>query len=169
MVLAYDKVHLFSPTAEHESFSAGERPPPTVETHLGRLSGVVCYDLRFPELTRAPFLDGAELVCVAAQWPVSRAPHFEVLARALAVANQCFVVAANRTGRDVIGRRELELAFPGNSLVVDPHGTVLARGAGEEGLVHAAVDLDVVRHLRRRVPVARDRRPELYARWSRVR
>jgi predicted amidohydrolase len=165
--LTYDKVHLFSPTAEDESFSAGSGPPPTVETPLGRVSALVCYDLRFPELTRVPFLDRAELVCVPAQWPSTRAAHFRALAVGLAVAGQCFVVAANRTGRDVVGRRALELEFPGNSLVVDPHGAVLAEGAGADGLVAAEVDLEVARRLRRRVPVERDRRPELYADWGR--
>jgi len=84
---------------------------------------------------------------------------------ALAVTNQCTVVAANRTGRDVIGRRELELEFPGNSLVVDPHGRVLAEGHGEEGLIAAEIDPGLARELRRQVPVARDSRPDLYAAW----
>ena len=79
---------------------------------------------------------------------------------------QCFVVAANRTGRGAIGRAQLDLAFPGNSLVVDPGGRVLAEGRGEEGLVEAELDLAVARKLREQVPVARDERPELYARWG---
>jgi len=165
-LLSYDKVHLFSPTAEGESTAPGSAPPPTADTRLGRLGGLICYDLRFPELTRVPFRDGAELVCVPAQWPSTRARHFETLAVALAVLGQCFVVAANRTGRDVIGRRELELDFPGNSLVVDPHGRVLARGRGEEGLVAAEIDLGLAREMRRQVPVERDARPDLYDAWS---
>ena len=68
-------------------------------------------------------------------------------------------------GAERIGRRGLELEFPGNSLVADPHGRVLAEGAGENGLVSAELDLPLARELRRIVPVARDRRPELYAAW----
>jgi omega-amidase len=166
LAFAYDKVHLFSPTAEHESFSAGDAPPPTADTSVGRLSGLVCYDLRFPELTRRSFLDGAEIVAVSAQWPEPRAGHFRALCRGLAVQNQCFVVACNRTGRDVVGRRELELVFPGGSTVVDPSGSVLAEGDAAEGLVEAEVDLRLVRDLRRTVPVARDRRPDAYRRWA---
>lgn len=163
--LAYDKVHLFSPTAEHESFAAGRRAPETVATPLGRISGCICYDLRFPELTRAPFYGGdagAEVLCVPAQWPVTRAGHFRALAMGVAITNQCFVVAVNRTGSDVVGRRELRLDFPGNSLLVDPHGRVLAEGGGERGVIDAELDLAVVRELRRRVPVARDLRLDLY-------
>jgi predicted amidohydrolase len=163
--LIYDKVHLFTPTAEHESFSAGTSAPRTLTTPLGRLSGLICYDLRFPELTRVPFLGEAEVLCVPAQWPRPRAAHWRALLVGLAVANQCFVVAANRTGSERIGRRGLELEFPGNSLVADPHGRVLAEGAGENGLVSAELDLPLARELRAIVPVARDRRPELYAAW----
>ena len=166
-VLEHDKVHLFSPTAETESFSAGDEPLRAVELRGARVGLAVCYDLRFPELTRSAFLDGVEVLCASAQWPLARAPHWRALVQGLAVQNQCFVVACNRTGTDVIGRRELVLEFPGNSLVVSPHGEVLAAGRPEDALVSADLDLALVRELRRRVPVERDRRPELYARWAR--
>lgn len=163
----YDKVHLFSPTAEPECFSAGDAPPPTVELRGARIGGFVCYDLRFPELVRRCFDDGAQLLCIPAQWPAPRATHFRALAVGCAALQQCFVVACNRTGRESIGRRGLELVFPGNSLVADPGGVVLAEGRGEDGLVVADVDLAAARELRRSVPVARDSRPEVYASWKR--
>lgn len=165
-VSSYDKVHLFSPTAETEAFSAGDLPPRAADTSAGRVAGVVCYDLRFPELTRVPFRDGAELLCVVAQWPSPRASHWRALCVGRAVENQCFVVAANRTGRDAIGRRRLRLEFPGNSLVVGPSGEVLAEGRGEDGLVEADVELDDARTLQRRVPVRKDQRRELYRGWE---
>lgn len=165
-VLAYDKVHLFTPTAEGESFLAGSQPPPTVDTGTALVSGVICYDLRFPELTRWMFRSGAEIVAVPAQWPGVRAAHLRALVAGLAAWNQCFVVAANRLGTERIGRRGLELGFPGNSLIAAPDGTLLAEGRGEPGLVVADVDPDLARQLRRSVPVARDRRPELYAAWE---
>jgi len=161
----YDKVHLFSPTAEHEGFRAGERAPPTVDTTAGRVAGIVCYDLRFPELTRVPFRAQAELLLVPAQWPSTRASHWRALCIGRAVENQCFVVAANRTGSDVIGRRRMRLDFPGNSIVVNPAGEVLAEGVGVPGLVVAEVDLSDARSLQRRVPVRKDQRPDLYRRW----
>jgi predicted amidohydrolase len=169
LLASYDKAHLFSPTAEPESFSAGAEPPPVLDTRLGRLAGCVCYDLRFVELTRRCFEERAELLLVPAQWPAARATHLRALACGLAVQNQCFVLVANRTGSEAIGRRELLLEFPGNSLLVDPHGVVLAEGRGVDGLVGAPVELDVARQMRRRVPVERDARPELYARWRTLR
>lgn len=161
----YDKVHLFSPTAEPESFSAGLEPPPVVDLGGVRVGGLVCYDLRFPELTRRAFHLGADLICVSAQWPSTRATQWRALCLGLAVSNQCFVVACNRTGVDVIGRRELTLEFPGNSLIVDPYGEVLAEGRGEVGCLTADIDFERARELRRRVPVERDARPDVYAAW----
>jgi predicted amidohydrolase len=165
-VLEHDKVHLFSPTAEGEGFRAGDRPPATVQTRLGSLSGIVCYDLRFGQLVRAPFLAGAEILVVPAQWPSPRANHWRSLVIGRAVECQCFVVACNRLGTDHIGRRRLELVFPGNSLVVDPGGHVLAEGEGRSGLVQAEIDLEEARRLRRQVPVRKDERGDLYRDWE---
>lgn len=161
----YDKVHLFTPTAEPETFTSGAEPPRTAATRSGRVAGLICYDLRFPELTRIPWRDGAEIVCIPAQWPVARAAHFRALCVGLAVANQCFVLGANRIGRHGIDRRGLVLDFPGNSLIVDPHGSVLAEGHGEPELLAADLELSICAELRRKVPVGKDQRPDLYERW----
>jgi omega-amidase len=161
--LVYDKLHLFSPTAECEVFSAGDGLPATVATRLGSLSGVVCYDLRFAPCLRGPYREAAEWLVVPAQWPGSRASHWRALVVGRAAEHQAFVVAANRTGTDVVGRRRLALEFSGNSLIVGPDGVVRAEGRGEEGLVTADLDLEEVRVLRRRVPVRRDQRLDLYS------
>jgi len=166
LILSYDKVHLFSPTAEGETFSAGRERPPTVASSLGRLTGIVCYDLRFAPLLPFPQLGETDLLVVVAQWPAARATHWRALVLGKAVESQLYVVAANRTGTDRVGRRGLELSFPGNSLVADPHGQVLAEGVGQEGLVTAEIDPEDGRRLRTRVPVARDVRGELYQGWS---
>ncbi len=165
LAFAYDKVHLFSPTAETESFSAGSAPPPTVATKFGRTSGVVCYDLRFPELWHRAHRDEVELMLVSAQWPTPRAAQFRALVHGLAAANQCAVIACNRTGRDAIGRRRMELEFPGNSLIVAASGATIMEGHGEEGLLFAEVDLDEARELKRKIPVDTDRRGDLYETW----
>jgi len=161
LVLAYDKLQLFSPTAEDEGFSGGEALPPTVATRCGKLAGVVCYDLRFGACLRAPFLAEAELLLVSAQWPDTRASHWRALVCGRAVEHQAFVLAANRTGTDLVGRRKLELSFPGNSLLVGPDGVVRAEGQGEAGLVLGEVELDELRRLRRAVPVRRDERRDV--------
>ena len=161
-VLVYDKLHLFSPTAEGESFSAGDALPATVATPLGKLAGIVCYDLRFGPCLRAPFLDEAEVLVVPAQWPTPRAAQWRALVCGRAAELQAFVVAANRTGTDLVGRRALALDFSGNSLIAGPDGAILAEGHGADGLIEAELDLASLRALRRAVPVRRDERRELY-------
>ncbi|MCK6446480.1 MAG: hypothetical protein L6Q99_08830 [Planctomycetes bacterium] len=83
----------------------------------------------------------------------------------VAVANPSFVLACNRTGSETVGRRELVLDFPGNSLIAAPSRAVLAEGRGEDSLLVAEIDLELARELKLRVPVAKDRRADLYARW----
>ncbi len=164
-VLAYDKVHLFTPSAERAAFAAGGAPPGTADTSIGRLSGVVCYDLRFPELLRVPFRAGAEIFVLPAQWPDTRVHHWRTLVVARAIENQGFVVACNRIGSAELGRRRLHLEFPGSSLIVSPHGAVLAEGAGGEELVVADLELAEARRYRTRVPVQKDERVDLYRDW----
>lgn len=165
----YDKVHLFSPTAEQEVFDAGDDAPRVAATRFGRVSGGVCYDLRFPELFRPAFRDGVEILCVSAQWPTPRKDHWIALCIARAIENQCFVVACNRTGTAEIGRRSKQLEFVGDSLVVSPLGEVLGEASEGrdplDGLIVGDCDLDVARRFRTRVPVQKDELPELYRRW----
>jgi len=165
LLTSYDKVHLFTLSGEGEGFSAGDAAPTTIATDAGRVCGVVCYDIRFPEVTRVAFRSGVEILCVCAQWPVVRAAHWRALLVGRAVENQCFVIGANRTGTAHIGRRQQRLDFCGNSLVASPHGAVLAEGVEDERLVYADIDLEEARALKARVPVQRDERIADYRRW----
>ena len=170
-VLRYDKTHLFTLTAEHLAFSAGDAPPQavTLEGRDGlaiRVAGCVCYDLRFAPVVEAAVADGAELLLVPAQWPDARSSHFEGLVTGRAVEAQAFVLGGNRTGREPLGRRREPLRFGGNSLLVGPDGVRRsAPGAGREALVVGEIDVGEVRELRAQVRVRDDRRDDLYRRW----
>ncbi len=168
----YDKVHLFSPTAEHLGFRAGDAPPPVVELPNGvRVAPIVCYDLRFPEVARAAFRAGAEVLVAVAQWPQSRAPHWKALLRGRAAEMEGFVVASNRIGVDEIGRRRMRLTFDGHAAVVGPSGedveSVHAVRVGDSTTRLSVHDIDLgeARELRRAVPVLRDERKDLFGRW----
>lgn len=165
-LLEYDKLHLFTPTAEHELFRAGGAAPPVVESRVGRIAGVVCYDLRFGELFSRFVEAGVDWVVCPAQWPVARAGHWEALVLGRAVECQAGVVAANRTGSERIGRQGRELEFGGNSLIADGHGRWLGRGLGPAGAVVGDVDVEALRKLRIRVPVRKDRRADVYRGWA---
>jgi len=167
-LLDYDKLHLFTPTAEELNFSAGDLPPTCIEpehTGLPPMTGATCYDLRFSETFKPAVRAGAELIVCPAQWPTPRIAHWRALLPGCAVEHQSFVVGCNRTGTELVGRRQLELVFPGHSMVVDPNGEILAEGGPETGLISAEVDFELVRRLRTRVPIKKDRRDELYRSW----
>jgi omega-amidase len=116
------------------------------------IAPLVCYDLRFPESFRAAARMGASLMVVIANWPVARIDHWVTLLRARAIENQAYVIGVNRCGRDP------ELIYPGRSLVVDPHGTVLVDAGDGEKVVPAELDPAVTTKWREDFPALRDAR-----------
>jgi omega-amidase len=151
----YRKIHLFRLTKEHLYYTPGKQIV-TVNSLLGRIGLMICYDLRFPELARAMFLDQADIIVISAQWPESRKMHWETLIKARAIENQLFMVCSNRTGKDDI------LSFPGMSMVVDPMGNVLAEAGRDENCVYAKIDPENIFTARSLIPCINDRQPEIY-------
>lgn len=132
-VCSYRKIHLFTPTGEDKHFAPGGNAV-VCNTDVGGIGLVICYDLRFPELSRALALEGAEIIICCAQWPGVRINHWNTLLSARAIENQVFVVAANRIGQD------FSIVYGGSSRIISPFGNVLAEcGSGEE---YAVCDLD---------------------------
>lgn len=144
----YRKQRLFSPMQEDLFFTAGEKPRP-IQTGLGPIGALVCYDLRFPELLREQATLGTDILVIPAQWPAARVEHWRILVQARAIENQMFVVAANRCGTTG------DTVFGGHSMIVGPDGSVLLEaGAGEE-FGGVMLDLEMVaaaRALFRTVP-----------------
>lgn len=157
----YRKIHLFSPNIEHRHHHSGDQPC-VVDTELGRLGVLICYDIRFPELPRHCFYDGAEVLVVPGQWPEARSQHWRTLLRARAIENELFVIGCNRTGQDASLRNGEAVSFPGDGRIIDPTGEILATGKGDAGAVTALIELRKVRTMRRILPVAADLRPEVY-------
>ena len=151
----YRKLHLFSPMKEDRYLTAGDQAL-VVPTSVGRLGVAICYDLRFPELFRKLALDGAELVCLPAEWPVPRQLHWQTLLRARAIENQFFIVAANCCGQS--GR----LQFFGMSLIISPRGEFLAEGGDTAAEPSALLDFADMAAYREEIPAWQDRRPEIY-------
>lgn len=144
----YRKQRLFTYAGEHEVYAPGDGP--VVVTIEGvRVGLFICFDLRFPELFRAvaPEIDAALLV---ANWPERRRAHWEVLTRARAIENQCYVVAVNRTG---IGDG---VEYDGGSVAYDPWGEPVGIGGG--GNAPRVVDIDParVKLVRARYPFLRE-------------
>lgn len=115
-----------------------------------RIAPLICYDLRFPELARSATRAGAEVLIYIAAWPVKRIQHWITLLQARAIENQAYVIGVNRCGSDP------QFTYTGRSLVVDPHGLVIADAAEQERVVSAKIDPVIVREWRSQFPALRD-------------
>jgi len=151
----YRKIHLFSLLGEDRAFSGGNCRL-LAETSVGLIGVLICYDLRFPELSRRLAVEGAQVICIPAQWPKPREEHWRTLIRARAIENQLFVVACNACGP--IGKLDLF----GMSMIVDPKGEVMAEAGEGEGEIIATLNMQTMADWRARIPCFNDRRPELY-------
>jgi len=156
----YRKLHLWD--NEHAIFTPGSQAPPVIETRVGRIGVVICYDLEFPELTRSVALAGAQLLAVPANWPLFPRPDGErpsevTIAMATGRINKMAVACSDRVGL------ERGQDWTGGATIVDPDGWVAAESRAP-GLVTAEVDLQLAldKRLTDRADVFGDRRPELY-------
>ena len=161
VVARYDKIHMFDvDLAGGESYRESRRYRPgdeavVADTPFGRIGMTVCYDMRFPSLSRDLAQAGADHLTVPSAFarPTGRA-HWHVLLRARAIETGCFVFAPAQCGEHAEGRKTF-----GHSLVVDPWGEVLADGGEEPGIVTADIDPARVREARRMVPSLGHDRP----------
>ena len=155
LAASYRKLHLFSTMGEDRFLAAGNKTL-VVPTAAGRLGVAICYDLRFPELFRKLALEGAEILCLPAEWPKPRQEHWRTLLRARAIENQLFVVATNCCG--IQGK----LDFFGMSMLLAPRGEVLAEAGEAPTELVATFDFEEMSNYRYQIPCFRDRRPEVY-------
>ncbi|BBA37044.1 carbon-nitrogen family hydrolase [Methylocaldum marinum] len=160
-VARYDKIHLFDVDVpgsreqyrESNTIEPGNTPL-VLDTPFGRLGVAVCYDLRFPELFRYLAAQGLDILALPSAFTAATGKaHWDVLVRARAVENLCYVVAANQGGTHPNGRETY-----GHSMVVDPWGSVLAQLDTEPGVVLAEVSRRRIEEVRTTFPALRHRR-----------
>jgi predicted amidohydrolase len=158
----YNKVHLRG--EERMAFREGFKLP-IIPTEIGNIGLMIGYDLAFPEVARSLALDGADLLCVMANWEAANIDEWKTYVRARAFENSVFIAAANRIGEDVT------LTFGGESMVVGPRGQIHASLASEtdpesgeplEGFAVARIDLDEVRKFREEFQFIQNRQPATY-------
>jgi nitrilase len=160
-VARYDKIHLFDVElpdpqdryTESQTIEAGDAVV-VADSPFGRIGLAVCYDLRFPELMRAMLDQGMQVLTVPSAFTaITGKAHWEYLVRARAIENLCFVLAAAQGGYHINGRET-----HGDSMIVDPWGTVLDRLPRGSGLICANLDLERVSATRRHFPCIEHRR-----------
>jgi predicted amidohydrolase len=154
-LLSYDKIHLFRLMDEHKFLKAGNKIG-LIEWEEIKIGLMICYDLRFPQLSRKLVNDGAKLLVNVAQWPTARVDHWRHLLIARAIENQSFVVAVNRCGKSG------DTDFPGHSMVIDPLGKIVLEGNKNEEIYHVDINIDDVNEVRGHIPVITDQRLDLY-------
>ncbi len=152
-VTFYDKRHLFTYGGEHQRYTAGQRRV-VVEWRGWRFLLQVCYDLRFPILSRntACGPDAYDVAIYVASWPASRRTPWHVLLHARAIENQCYVCGVNRTGHDPVCH------YNGGTSVIDAYGTTVAECPdGEVSAITAELDMERLMAFRKKFPVLSDR------------
>jgi omega-amidase len=159
IILKYSKIHLFGSMHENLVFQPGDT------VYAAQVKGVgigveICYDLRFPALTRAFAKAGCEVVLVPALWPEVRINQWEILLRARAIENQVYMVGANGIAN------QGELFFPGHSMIVGPTGDSLNTPEMRPSAIVRTLDLKKLRYIRSEVCYLDDEREINEVKWS---
>ncbi|MFV0431310.1 MAG: carbon-nitrogen hydrolase family protein [Alphaproteobacteria bacterium] len=157
-IAKYRKIHLFDvaipggPTfKESDRVAPGHVEPITYDLPNGlRIGCAICYDLRFPELFQSLREKGAHIIVIPSAFTLQTGmEHWEVLLRARAIENQCFIIAPNQTGMHDNGKR----SSYGQTMIIDPWGQVIARRAGGIGAVVSRLDIEYLQRIRTAMPV----------------
>ena len=157
----YDKIHMFDVKIHEsgETYIESQTIEPgrevvVADTPFGRLGLTVCYDIRFPELFRRMVNEKVEIIAIPSAFTATTGrAHWETLARARAIENLSYVIAAAQGGYHISGRET-----HGDSMIIDPWGKVLDRLPRGSGFVVANINLDFLRQVRRNFPTLDHRR-----------
>lgn len=165
IVASYAKLHLYDVDLPGRVvYKESDTVTPGHDIVTADIEGVragltICYDLRFPELYRLLTLAGAKILFVPAAFNLyTGRDHWELLLRARAVENQCYVVAAGQIGTYMPGK-----ACAGRSMIIDPWGTVLACAQDGTGIAVADLDFDFLDKVRAELPALTNRRADVYS------
>jgi len=155
----YRKLHLYDAFGfkESDKFHPGDDIAPLVEEGDGRFGMMICYDLRFPEMARMLALAGANILAAPSGWVQGdlKVEHWQTMIKACALENGCFVIAPNQVGN----------IYTGHSMAVVPLGRTLVDLGTTEGLQVISLDMQLVIEVRDKLPLLRNRRAEIYARY----
>lgn len=156
-----DKTHLVPMLDEHYYLTGGNDVPEVFEINDTQASQIICYDLRFPEITRYPAYQGARIVFYVAQWTTKNLNHWRSLLKARAIENGIYVIACNSVG-DVNNENHVGNTYAGHSIVIDPNGNIVEEAGNQEATLTVEVDIQNVAEQQQNIPIFENLRPDVY-------
>lgn len=160
LVLKYRKIHLFplKPMEESEFFAHGDNSNTNSLVNINGINfGIlICFDLRYPEISRRLVLEGADCIIYLAEFPKPRDDVWTTLLKARAMENQTFIIGANRVGEDT------KISYFGKSIVIDPNGKTIVEGSHKEGIIRAILNPSHLDSARKFIPTLSLRQPSQY-------
>jgi predicted amidohydrolase len=152
----YRKVHLYDALGFKESkkLAAGSIIEKPTRTSVGNLGLLICYDMRFPEISRILTVNGASILASPSAWVdgFMKREHWEIMVKARAIENGVYVIAPNQVGN----------IYCGHSMVIDPFGSTLADMGSREGVEIIDIDSSRIDRIRRTLPLLMNRRTDVY-------
>jgi len=157
VISTYRKIHLYDALGfkESDKMIAGSKIAKPVGTSIGKIGMMICYDLRFPEMSRALAVAGSEVLIVPSAWvdgPMKE-EHWITINKTRAIENGCYVIAPDHVGNIYCGR----------SLVIDPYGKILLDMKKKQGIGFVDIDLKKVKEIRKVLPLLKSRRIDAYS------
>ena len=156
VISTYRKIHLYDALGFRESdkLAPGSKIAKPVKTSVGKIGMMICYDLRFPEMSRSLAAAGSEVLVAPSAWVKGKMKeeHWLTINKARAIENGCYVIAPDQVGNIYCGR----------SIVVDPYGKILLDMKKKQGMGCVTIDLEKVKDTRKVLPLLRNRRTDVY-------
>lgn len=153
----YRKIHLYDALGFKESkkMISGSMIPKPTKSKIGKIGMLICYDLRFPEISRVLTLSGSEILVIPSAWVQGEAKeeHWLALNKTRAIENGCYVIAPDQVGNIYCGR----------SLVVDPYGRIIIDMKKKQGMGIVDISLSNLKKIRQDLPLLKNRRTDIYS------
>lgn len=153
----YRKIHLYDALGFRESdkMTSGSKIAKPVKTSIGKIGMMICYDLRFPEMSRSLAVAGSEVLVAPSAWVKgeNKEEHWITINKTRAIENGCYVIAPDQVGNIYCGR----------SVVVDPFGKILLDMKKKQGIGYVEIDLNKVKQVRKVLPLLKNRRTDVYS------
>ena len=157
VISTYRKIHLYDALGFRESdkMTSGSKIAKPVKTSIGKIGMMICYDLRFPEMSRSLAVAGSEVLVAPSAWVKGdmKEEHWITINKTRAIENGCYVIAPDQVGNIYCGR----------SVIVDPYGKILIDMKKKQGIAYADIDLKKIKQIRKVLPLLKNRRTDIYS------